>query len=172
MPAALRRTGSALALAASLVACTTDVRGAASPAGALAGTVELVRGDACRDVFFWAATASGELAVTVTVDVADRPADGPTEVSARLPDPGVTVEVLRGPGDLTVDLCTDALVGVEPTGRQSAVAGDLAMTVDPPGEDCGESDGRLRIEGLVAEDGTAFAPIDVVSVLVGCNVGG
>ncbi|WP_029431541.1 hypothetical protein [Blastococcus sp. URHD0036] len=146
--------------------------GASGPGGPSGRDVELVRGDACAEVFFWAASDDGEVVVTVSADLADRPAAGPSESTYELPDPEVTVTVLTGPGDLTQDLCTDVLVGPEPTGRQEAVAGTVHLTVDPPGEACGSSDGRLRIGGLVAEDGTAFAPVDVSSVLVGCNVGG
>ncbi|SEP07480.1 hypothetical protein [Trujillonella endophytica] len=156
---------------------TTEVSGAASPAGGTSAGpagdgVELVRGAACGEVTFWAASESGEVVVTVTVDVADRPAGEPSEFGYELPDPAVLVTVHSGPGDLSENFCTDVLLGPEPTLRQDVVAGTVALTVDPPGEDCGDSDGRLRVEGLVAEDGTTFAPIDVSSGLVGCNVGG
>ncbi len=136
------------------------------------GGVELVRGDACGEVFFWAASESGTVAVTVSVDVVGRPAGGPSEFSFPLPHPDVTVRVLSGPGDLTEDFCTDVLLGTGPTGEQEAVAGTVLLTVDPPGEACGESDGRLRIDGLVVQDGTAFPPVDVRSASVGCAVGG
>jgi hypothetical protein len=170
-PTALLLTGLAAAL---LTGCSTEVRGTASPSGAPAGGAgaELVRGGACGEVTFWAASDSGEVVVTVSVDVVDRPTGGPSDFAYELPDPDVTVTVRTGTGDLSENLCTDVIIGPEPTLIQDAVAGTVQLTVDPPGEDCGESDGRLRIEGLVAEDGTALGPVDVESGLVGCNVGG
>lgn len=178
MPARPALLAAVLALGLLLPGCVSQTEGSGAPAGGSTGRsgspggdVELVRGDACAEVFFWAASASGEVAVTVEVDVADRAADRPSEYSLELPDPGIAVTVLTGPGDLTQDFCTDALVGVEPTGEQEAVAGTVLIRVDAPGEDCGESDGELRIDGLVTEDGTGFPPVHVRSVLVGCNVG-
>ena len=179
MPARPALLPAVLALGLLLPGCVSETAGSGTPAGGSTGPVgtsgsyvELVRGDACGEVFFWAASDDGEVVVTVSVDLVGRPADGPSASTYELPDPDVTATVLTGPGDLTQDLCTDALVGPEPTGRQEAVAGSVHLTVDPPGEECGSSDGRLRLDGLVARDGTAFGPVDVRSGLVGCNVGG
>lgn len=187
MPA--RRPGSAAAvlpavlpavlLAVLVTGCTTSTDGSASPAAEAGGPgtgsggeVVLTDGDACGEVFFWAAGGSGDVAVTVSADVVDRAADGPTRLEYRLPDPRVEVLVLTG-RDLTANFCTDAIDGAsEPTGTQEVTAGTVTLDLDPPGEECGESDGRLRIDGLVAADGTRFAPVDVSSGFVGCNVGG
>jgi hypothetical protein len=163
--------------AVALTACTTTTAGSGSPASTPAvpgrpGGVALPDGGACGEVFFWAASASGDVAVTVSVDVTDRPVDGPTHLRFGLPDAEVDVAVLTG-RDLPDNFCTDVIDSrSEPTGTQEVTAGTVTLDVDPPGEECGESDGRLRIDGLVAADGTAFAPVDVRSGLVGCNVGG
>ncbi|MGY1742931.1 MULTISPECIES: hypothetical protein [unclassified Blastococcus] len=161
-----------------LAACTTTTAGGASPAtpgggaGAGADAIALTDGDACGEVFFWAASDGGDVAVTVSVDVVGRAEDGPTRLRYGLPDPEVEVAVLTGQ-DLTANFCTDAIdAAAEPTGTQEATAGTVTLDLDPPGEDCGHSDGRLRIEGLVAADGTTFAPVDVSTGFVGCNVGG
>ncbi|MGY1774142.1 hypothetical protein [Blastococcus sp. SYSU D00813] len=161
---------------ASLAGCTATTAGTASPAGSptAGGTagVVLTDGDACGEVFFWAAGGSGDVAVTVSTDVVDRATDGPTRLRYALPDPRVEVLVLTG-HDLTANFCTDAIdAAAEPTATQEVTAGTVTLDLDPPGEECGESDGRLRIDGLVAADGTRFAPVDVSSGSVGCNVGG
>jgi hypothetical protein len=162
----------AAAAAVLLAACSSEVAGTASPPQGPSGETEFVRGGGCGEVFLWAASESGEVVVGASVDVVGRPAGEPSEYTVELPDPDVLVTVRTGTGDLTENLCTDVILGPEPTLIQDAVAGTVHLTVDPPGEDCGDSEGRLRIEGLVAEDGTEFGPIEAETGLVGCNVGG
>jgi hypothetical protein len=132
----------------------------------------LTDGDACGEAFFWAATTAGDTAVTVYVDVRDR---GAVAETYDLPDPAVTVEVLRG-SDLPRNMCTDVLdLESEPTERISATAGHVEIEVTPStapgGPSCGTADGTLRLTDLVADDGTTFEPIEVTSASIGCYQG-
>ena len=160
------------------------VRSVLLVAGLLAGgseeqPVELPRGDACGEASFWAATGSGDLAVTVRIDARDRSATEPTTREFTLPDPGVVVEVLEGER-LWANFCTDAIsTASEPRTRQAAVAGAGTVTLgattdrrlDPFGTGCGATTGELELTGLEAEDGTTFAPIRVTSGSIGCYYG-
>jgi len=129
---------------------------------------------ACSDAFFWAESASGEVAVTVTVEARARSADSPTTISIDVPDPAVAVEVLTG-HDLAMNFCTDVLVlSSNPVTRQAAVAGvgeiSLAPAL-PATEACGSTTGTLRLSGVVAADGQAFAPIEFTTSSIGCYSG-
>jgi hypothetical protein len=131
----------------------------------------LSNGEACGEVFFWAATTDGSAAVTLYVDVRDRA----VATTYDLPDPAVTVEVLRG-RNLPRNFCTDVLDSEsEPTGRSSASAGRVELEVSPSnapgGPTCGSADGTVRVTGLVAEDGSTFAPFEVTSASIGCVAG-
>ncbi len=161
---ALVRPAFAVVLLAGLVAC-----GGEEP-------VELTEGDACGDAFFWAATGSGDVAVTVAVDARDRsPADAMTR-DFGVPEAGIVVEVLEGE-NLQRNFCNDVLdTSAEPRDRQEAVAGEGAIRLDPTllGSDlphCGSVSGVLELTGLEAEDGTTFAPIRVASDSIGCYSG-
>jgi hypothetical protein len=50
--------------------------------------------------------------------------------------------------------------------------GSGRLEVDPPlaASHCG-AQGRLRLDGLVASDGTRFAPIDIRTKSIGCYAG-
>ncbi|MGB2838888.1 MAG: hypothetical protein WBC76_03575, partial [Actinomycetes bacterium] len=72
--------------------------------------------------------------------------------------------------------CTDAINGSwQPTSSQKAVTGTGEIVLGPAsvhvGQGCGETRGSLKLDGLVAEDGTAFAPIKVVSQDIDCFSG-
>ncbi|WP_147251988.1 hypothetical protein [Blastococcus sp. TF02-09] len=138
--------------------------------------VELTAGDGCGDAFFWAATASGDVAVTISIDARGR---SPVDALAQefvLPDAAVSVEVLAGRG-MQQNFCTDAINGAaEPRQRQEAVAGEGTIRLDPvpPGLDptgCGSVSGELELTGLQAADGTTFALIQVRSDSIGCYSG-
>jgi hypothetical protein len=132
----------------------------------------LTDGDACGEAVFWAATADGGTAVTVYVDTRER---GAVAATYDLPDPAVTVEVLRGT-DLPRNMCTDALdMRSEPTDRLEATAGRVEVEVTPSsapgGPACGTADGTMRVIDLLAEDDTSFAPFEVTSAAIGCYLG-
>jgi hypothetical protein len=141
--------------------------------------VELTAGDACGDAFFWAATDSGDVAVTVRIDARDRPPNEPTTREFALPDPAVVVEVLEG-RDLQANFCNDVLsTASEPRTRQGASAGEGTIRLGPTtpvdpdysGFGCGGAPGDLELSGLEAEDGRTFAPIRVTSNSIGCISG-
>jgi hypothetical protein len=68
-------------------------------------------------------------------------------------------------------MCTDALdMASEPTERLSATDGRLEIRVTR-GTGCGTATGTMHLTGLVADDGTAFAPADVTSESLGCYSG-
>lgn len=153
--------------AAGLVGCGQDETGS---------TLELPKGDACGDAYFWAVTESGDVAVTVTVEAKDRSHLDATTLEFVLPDAGVEVEVLEGE-NLGRNFCTDLPdPASDPRSRQVAAAGEGKLTLDPaPGGPnaftCGTVTGELELNGLVAKDGTTFAPIRITSDSIGCYAG-
>ena len=170
-------------LLAGLAACEGDEREPDPPVAVTSGgerlpdpPVELTAGDACGDAWFWAATGSGDIAVTVSIDAVDRSSAEAMVQDFVLPDGTVTVQVLEGRG-MRQNFCTDAVNGsAEPRERQGAVAGEGTIRLDPlpPGPDpmsCGSVAGELELTGLEAEDGTTFAPIRVSSHSIGCYSG-
>ena len=133
----------------------------------------LPNGDACADAYFWAASDSGDIAVTLFVDARDRSHDEATTLQFALPDPAIEVKILRGE-DLSANFCTDVLSRAShPESRQAATAGGGKITLDPTSEGttCGAVTGELELNGLVAQDGTNFAPIRVTSDSIGCYAG-
>jgi hypothetical protein len=136
--------------------------------------VALPNGDACGDAYFWAATDSGDVAVTVTVEARDRSHREATTLEFVIPDPAVEVEVLSGE-QLSRNFCTDLPSSAsEPQHRQPATAGEGTITLDPAPKGsaaCGAVTGELQVDGLVAQDGTRFAPIRISSDSIGCYAG-
>ena len=162
LPRPISALAAAVLTSALSSACGDDTASNAAP-------VELTRGDACGEAFFWAATPRGELAVTAGVEARGRARDAPTTIDVSLPDPRITVTVLRGE-NLPRNFCTDVLDGsAEPRSSQAASRGTGAVVLAPP-NGCGV-DGRLRLDGLVAADGTRFEPIRVRSSSIGCYAG-
>jgi hypothetical protein len=154
-----------------VAACGTD--DPAAGGGSASEPVALPRGDACGDVWFWAATEAGDLAVTAYVDARSRSGSQASTIDFAVGDAGVRVEVLRG-RDLPRNFCTDVIDSrSEPTEAQPAVAGTGRVTLEPlvSPTGCGSIAGELTLEGVVAEDGTELAPIAVSSRHVGCYSG-
>lgn len=137
--------------------------------------VMLTRGDACGDAFFWAATKKGDTAVTVTVEADRRSFVASSVFSLTEYNVDLYVSVLRGK-NLARNFCTDLINGNwQPTSSQKAVTGTGEIVLGPAsvhvGQGCGKTRGSLKLDGLVAEDGTKFAPIKVVSQNIGCYSG-
>lgn len=137
--------------------------------------VRLTEGGACGDAFFWAATKSGDTAVTVTIT--GKPRSFVTRSVFDLTEYNVDlyVSVLRGE-QLARNFCTDVIMrNWQPTSSQPAVTGTGEIVLGPAsahvGQGCGTTRGTLQLDGLVAEDGTAFVPIKVVSQNIGCYSG-
>ena len=164
------------ALLISLLVLASACAGGSSSSSDPARGVRLTASGGCGDAFIWATTAEGDLAVTVSTEARDRSAAGPTTIDLDLPDPAVTVEVLRGE-DLARNFCNDVILpSSRPADTQSVTAGTGEMVLDPPKDagsyaNCGTTSGRLRLRGLVAEDGTTFAPIDARTDQIGCYAG-
>lgn len=147
------------------------------------GVVTLEQSGACGEAFFWAASRSGDVAVTVQVDVRKRATNAATTVGFSVPDDQVAVEVLRG-NALHRNFCTD-LPFSEPESRAPARRGKGALTlaapadgegVDPPagsaigGPGCGVK-GTLALTELVADDGTRIEVPTVRATTIGCYAG-
>jgi hypothetical protein len=164
--------GAGLILLGQLAGCSQETPRAAAAAGG--SPIELTRNGACGEAFFWAATASGDTAVSVAVDLVHRPDGEPTTVRFDLPDPAVDVTVLDGE-DVPRNFCTDLPdPSAEPTGTHAASAGEGVATVGPPAAMstvCGGVAGTLSLDGLVADDGREFAPIRFSSDTIGCYAG-
>ena len=106
----------------------------------------------------------------MTVEGRDRSDDEPTTIPVELDD----VEILVG-DHLERNFCTDVLfTESEPQEVLAATGGEGEVVLDPPltatDNPCGAA-GTLTLDGLVAEDGTAFAPIEVSSDEIGCYAG-
>ena len=137
--------------------------------------VRLTQGDACGDAFFWAATGKGDTAVTVTITGKPRSFVARSIFPLTEYNVDLYVSVLRGK-HLARNFCTDLINGNwQPTSSQKAVTGTGEIVLGPAsvhvGQGCGETRGSLKLDGLVAEDGTAFAPIKVVSQDIDCYSG-
>jgi hypothetical protein len=131
--------------------------------------VDLTRTGACADVFFWAATASGDLAVTVTADARDRSTVDQTTIRVVPDGDDAAIEILQGE-NLHWNFCNDIISGqAEPTSTQSAASGSGVLKLDP--RQPGLVSGSLIITDLEAEDGTIFAPIEVHSDRIGFYAG-
>ena len=158
-------------IAAALVAC-----GGAATRGSDATTtpepVLLSRGDACGDAFFWAATESGDIAVTVAMEATNRSRRNSASIAFELPERSVEVQILSG-SNLAANFCTDVpSPESDPRERQDAAAGQGVITLDPAtGNPCGSTQGELKLDHLVAQDGTTFTPIFVTSDSIGCYAG-
>jgi hypothetical protein len=143
------------------------------PATVPAAKVVLSQSGACGDAFFWAVTPDGTRAVTVTVEVRQRSHTAPTTIEFTVPDPLVKIEIQRGRG-LAGALCSDVINTQtwHVDSRDYGVMGSGRLEVDPPlaASHCG-AQGRLRLDGLVASDGTRFAPIDIRTKSIGCYAG-
>jgi hypothetical protein len=172
------------ALAPVLVGCTSgddDVPGGGSGGGSggggdgqpTSGAPALTQSGGCGDAFFWAATAEGDLAVTVSVEARDRSGSEPTVVDFTVPDPAVTVELQVGT-ELVQAFCNDLLdQNHHVESEHAASEGSGRITLGPiaaPGPTCGV-DGELHVEGLAFEDGTEIGTVDVRSDAIGCYAG-
>jgi hypothetical protein len=163
-----------VAIACGLVLLAGCGQDSAPDAATTGSPVELADSGACGDAFFWAATGPGDLAVTVAVDARDRSAGEPTTRRFSIPAPAVDVSVLSG-SDLARNFCTDLPdPSANPAGTQTATDGTGVLAVGPRLADyagCGHVRGTLSLDGLVAEDGTVFAPIRVTTEAIGCYSG-
>lgn len=136
---------------------------------------ELAEVGACGDAFVWAATAADDVAVTVVVAQRDRSSGEPTTIRFELPDPAVTVQVLRG-RDLSRNFCTDLpdLASV-PASTEPVAVGAGKLVLDPQatdgGSSCGDAEVELSLTGLRLDDGTAFAPVAATATGLGCYAG-
>jgi len=146
-----------------------------SPATTSQSLVRLTQGDACGDAYFWAATKSGDTAVTVTIQGKPRSLVGRSFFSLTEYNVDLYVSVLRGK-HLARNFCTDVITeNWQPTSSQKAVTGTGEIVLGPAsaqvGQGCGKTRGALKLDGLAAEDGTRFAPIKVVSKNIDCFSG-
>lgn len=174
------RAGRRLAVAALLAGvagCSSGDDGGVGDGGAggRQAAVVLEQSGGCGDAFFWAATAEGDVAVTVTVEARSRSTAEPTVIDFTLPDPVVAVEVQRGRA-LVQPMCNDVidsrvwrvderLAGVSGAGRIR-----LAPRAEGEPSACGVS-GDLRLEGLVAEDDTRVGDVAIQTDQIGCYAG-
>jgi hypothetical protein len=158
-----RRAGSVLLVVVLVVGvgCSEGDPGADGDVESLGGLVpspladELTRSGGCTDGRLWAADESGSLAVVVE-------AIGATGDEVELPSEEVDVAVLHGDG-LSGDLCADDLT---PASSSPAVQGQVGLERDEIG-----CVARFRIDGLEAEDGTTFGPIEGDATATACTSG-
>ena len=137
--------------------------------------VALTASGGCGDAYLWAETSEGDTAVTVEVNARKRSNDKKTTIVFSVPDPAVKVRVLRGT-NLSRNFCTDLpSTESDPDTNQPAVSGSGKVVLDPATPNlqgaCGKTIGSAQIEGLVADDGTVFAPISIETNDIGCYSG-
>ncbi|HMJ77650.1 MAG TPA: hypothetical protein VK507_16845 [Iamia sp.] len=118
---------------------------------------ELTRSGGCIDGRLWAADESGSLAVIVEALGMTSDRD-----EVELPSDDVDVTVLHGDG-LTGDLCADDLA---PDTSSPAAQGQVGLERDELG-----CVAEFRIDGLEAEDGTTFGPIEGDATATACTPG-
>ncbi len=168
MPVHRGRLALAIALTASLTTCSDG--GPSTPAAKIA----LTQSGACGDAYFWAATETGDIAVTITVNVRERSAHAPTVIRFERPDDGLTIDVLRG-SNLPRNFCNDVIdPNSRPASKMPATAGRGEIALEPAADapnGCGTTTGTLRADGLTAHDGTTFEPINITSHSIGCYSG-
>ncbi len=131
----------------------------------------------CGDAYFWAATADGDVAVTVYAELRNRATAEPTTLEFTVPDGAIQIEVLRGE-NLPRNFCTDlADMRSEPASVGTAASGSGSIRLAPPapclssGTDVVAAQGDLSLNDLIAEDGTTFAPVSVSTHYIGCYSG-
>ena len=162
--------------AALLVVLTTALAGCgdedADPraSGSEGPPLTLTASGGCGDAYFWATTSDDEHAVVVSVDLGERSASEPTVRELELPDPDVEVELWQGSG-LRSLMCNDLVAG-EVTEETPVVEGRLTITLQPRPEKPGNlTDGKAELRGLVAEDGTTIADLDIKTTSIGFYAG-
>jgi hypothetical protein len=162
---------STLVLVSLLIAASCGERpdGPAAPTSAPAPEVQLMRFGACG-TFFWASTAAGDIAVTFYIEARKRSTTQPLARELALPDSSVEVSVERGT-DLPRDMCTDIPVPESvPTSSHEVTEGSAQITLEPrPSLPSGHASGTVRLTGVVADDGTRFAPITMTSNCIDCD---
>jgi hypothetical protein len=127
--------------------------------------VELVLTGACADALFWAATPSGDVAVTVRVDARGRSTTERTTIAVTPGGGAATIEILRG-RNLHWNLSNDVIDSrAEPASTHRAVAGVGSVALDPTRP--APVHGSLALDRLMAEDGTRFAPLQIDSDRIG-----
>lgn len=119
---------------------------------------ELTRSGGCIDGRLWAADESGSLAVVVE-------AIGAAGDEVELPDEEVVVSILHGDG-LSGDLCAADTDDLASATSSPAAQGQLGLERDEIG-----CVARFRIDGLEAEDGTTFGPIEGNATATACTPG-
>jgi hypothetical protein len=171
--------GIAIVLAVALAGCSSgddDGEPTTTTADPSKARMELPQTGGCGEAFFWAATTAGDVAVTVLFDAADRPSDRPTRLAVSLPSGAASVRVLRGT-NVPRNFCTDVIdTKSQPKSASRAAAGELRIVLDPAPTQpvvCNKTSvsGRMDLDGLVADDGTAFTPISVTTNTIGCVSG-
>jgi hypothetical protein len=130
----------------------------------------------CDEAAFFARSEDDTIAVSIYYEATNRNVNEATTVYFTLPDPMVTVFLLHG-ALLSQALCADITYGAYSKTAEVAVrTGSGTLSIDPPPTSrgsCGDRGGvhgQLHLVGLTDLDGTAIAPIDVATNLIGCIV--
>jgi hypothetical protein len=169
------------ALSLCLSACDAD-----APTGSIradpssADTVPIVVDDltswgGCGDVTLYALDEASDTLLIVSADVADRSTAEPTVVAGDLPQPGVTVTLVRG-ARLDKGLCEAMFEepGAQIDSSVGAATGTVTFTVGPAGpvdaplQACGTTTGSVEVQNLVMLDGSRVADLTISSDDVGC----
>jgi hypothetical protein len=132
---------------------------------------ELTQLGGCADAFFWAATADDTLAITIRIDVRDRPRDTAFERTYDLAtDAAITVEVVEG---AELAFCTDDPGQLPRIDRTETITeGTVNVRIDPPPEDFNVVvRGEATITGARLADGRSIPPLTITTDQIGFYAG-
>jgi len=129
--------------------------------------LELTRSGGCGDVFMWATTSGGDVAVTVSWNRPFEQQRRAAEVRFAVPDDEIVVRIERG-RTLERNMCTDLIDGEsEPEWVRTATAGRGHLVVGEFDPVTWRARATLTLEGVEGPDGLRFAPAELSTDQIG-----
>ncbi len=130
----------------------------------------LVPAGGCGAIGFNAINSDQTVALMVYIDQGQAVA-ADLDRTFSVGDPGVTVMLRRGV-NLREMMCNDVISESRVDGESPAIAGTIHVTTSGSGDTtCGSTSGRAEVRGLVFEDGTTVADLDIDDAAVNCFAG-
>jgi hypothetical protein len=168
------RTGSAGPPPASGTEPTSATGAVTSTSTSSIAPMEFTQFGGCADAFFWAVTADDTVAITIYVEVQDRPKAVPFERSYDLAtDDGITVEMIEG-GGLAQSFCNDVIdASVTHTDRIGRFrVGTVEVALDPASSEIGGfSSGSATLTGARTADGALIGTVTFETDQIGSYSG-
>ena len=141
--------------------------GTVAPAGT---SYNLVPAGGCGAMGFHAINSDQTVALMIYIDQGQSVA-ADIDRTFTVGDPGVRVELRRGV-NLREMMCNDVISTSRIDAESPAVAGSIHATTSGTGsETCGDTSGLAEVKGLVFEDGTTVADLDISTTELNCFAG-